>query len=264
MPTQNQIKSLSVKIKRYRNRYLKKQWDDLDESATRIMVNSLLTEVLGFTELEDVKTEFRIRGEYADYVIQLARKKHFIVEVKSIQLDLSEKHLRQSVNYAANEGIDWILLTNGKQIELYRVLFEKPISSRKIFDLNISDKNDIKVIPEFLVYLTKKSILKNELNNFWKRFEALEPTQLSKNLYAIEVVKFLKKVLKRKTNLYFNDDDVLDSLYRIITTKIESVKPKTPLQVFHKNNLRQSKSLSTTLTNRPQATVKGSSEIENL
>ncbi len=256
MPTQNQIKNLSDKLKKYRNRYLRRQWDDLDESATRIMVNSLLTDVLGFTELEDVKTEFRIRGEYADYVIQLARKKHFIVEVKSIQLDLSEKHLRQSVNYAANEGIDWILLTNGKQIELYRVLFEKPISSRKIFDLDISSNDDLKLIPEFLVYLTKKSILKNELDDFWKRFEALEPTQLSKNLYAIEVVKFLKKLLKKKTGLYFNDDDVLDSLYRIITTKIESVKPKTPLQVLHKKNLGQNTSSNAVSTARPQAETK--------
>jgi hypothetical protein len=172
-------------------------------------------------------------------VIQLARKKHFIVEVKSIQLDLSEKHLRQSMNYAANEGIDWILLTNGKQLELYRVLFGKPISSRKIFDLDISSNDDLKVIPEFLVYLTKKSILKKELDNFWKRFEALEPTQLSKNLYAVEVVRFLRRVLKKKTSLYFNDDDILDSLYRIITTKIESTKPKIPLQIFHKKNLDQ-------------------------
>lgn len=242
MPTQSQIQNLSTNIRKYRNRYLKKQWDDLDESATRLMVNSLLTDVLGFTELEDIKTEYRIRGEYADYVIQIARKKHFIVEVKSIQLDLTEKHLRQSVNYAANEGIDWIILTNGKQIELYRVLFGKPISSRKVFDFDISRTEDVKVMPEFLIYLTKKSILKNELDDFWKRFEALEPTQLSKNLYSIEVVKFLKKVLKKKTNLYFSEQDVLDSLYRIITTKIESDKPKIPTHILQKKEKSQNTS----------------------
>lgn len=256
MPTQSQIKNLSDKIKKYRNRYLKKHWDDLDESATRIMVNSLLTDVLGFTELVDIKTEFRIRGEYADYVIQLARKRHFIVEVKSIQLDLTDKHLRQSVNYAANEGIDWIILTNGKHISLFRVLFEKPISARKIFDFDLSNKEDVKVMPEFLVYLTKKSTLKNELDDFWKRFEALEPTQLSKNLYAIEVVKFLKKVLKKKTDLYFSEDDVLDSLYRIITTKIESVKPKTPLDVLHKRTHGQNTSSNTASTAQPQVVQK--------
>lgn len=232
MPTQNQIKNLSVKLKEYRKRYMKKAYADLDESATRLMVNSMLTDVFGYTELDEIKTEYRIRGEYADYVIQLARKKHFVVEVKSIQLDLTEKHLRQSVNYAANEGIDWIILTNGKQIELYKVLFEKPINSRKIFDFDISNKDDFKKMSEFLVYLTKKSVEKNELTDFWKRFEALEAVQLSKNLYDVQVVKFLKKVLKKKTDLSFSEDDILDSIHKIITTKIESNKPKTPTSIL--------------------------------
>src|SRR3989338_7603564 len=160
MATELQVKALEQNLKAYRKRYLKKQYEELDESATRLMVNSFLTDVLGYKELDEIKTEYRIRGEYADYVIQLARKKHFVVEVKSIQLDLNDKHLRQSVNYAANEGIDWIILTNGKQIELYKVLFEKPINSRKIFDFDISNKDDFKKMSEFLVYLTKKSVKK--------------------------------------------------------------------------------------------------------
>ena len=125
MPTQTQIQKVYENLKAYRKQYLKKRYSDLGESATRLMVNSLLTDVFGYIELEEIKTEYRIRGAYADYVIQLARKKHFIVEVKAMQLDLDEKHLRQSVNYAANEGVDWVVLTNGKQIELHRVIFSK-------------------------------------------------------------------------------------------------------------------------------------------
>jgi hypothetical protein len=234
MPTEYQIKQFHTNLKIYKRRYIKKKYSDLDESATRLMVNSFLTEVLGYTELEEIKTEYRIRGEYADYVIQLARKKHFIIEVKAMQLDLSEKHLRQSINYAANEGIDWIILTNGKQIELYRVLFGKPISSKKIFGFDLSDQKEFIKSVDFLIYLTKKSVLKSELEDFWKRFQTLEPTILCKNLYGIEVVRFLRRVLKKKTGLYFNDIDILDSIHQIITTKIESVKPKNPLNIIKK------------------------------
>ena len=234
MPTQNQIDQLYKRLKEFKRKYLKKAYSDLDESATRLMVNSLLTEVLGYTELEDIKTEYRIRGEYADYVIQLARKKHFIVEVKAIQLDLNERHLRQSVNYAANEGIDWVLLTNGKQIELYRVLFKKPIESKRVFSFDLNDAKDLKDSPDFLIHLTKKSVLKNELEAFWKRFEALEPNMLCKNLYATEVVHFLRRVLRKKAGLYFSEDDILSSIHEIITTKIDSSKPKTPLTLFRK------------------------------
>ena len=45
-------------------------------------------------------------------------------EVKALSLNLSSNHLRQSINYGANEGIDFVLLTNGRVFELYKVLFE--------------------------------------------------------------------------------------------------------------------------------------------
>ncbi len=112
MATENQLQALRTGLKDYKRKYLRKEFSALDESATRIMVNNFLTELLGYRELVEIKTEYRIRSEYADYVIQLKRKKHFVVEVKSIDLDISEKHLRQSLSYAANEGIDWILLLN--------------------------------------------------------------------------------------------------------------------------------------------------------
>lgn len=234
MATQTQIKAFAKKVKLYAKQYLKKQYSDLDESATRLMINSLLTSVLGYTELEEIKTEYRIRGEYADYVIQTNRKKQFVVEVKAIQLDLSEKHLRQSTAYAANEGIEWIILTNGKTIELYKVLFEKPINTKKIFAFNLMDQKELQSSVEFLYYLSKKSVLKNELDDFYNRFEALEPKTLASNLYATEVIRFLKKVLKKKTGLTFTEEDILHSVHDVIVSKIESTCPRAPVSLFKK------------------------------
>lgn len=232
MATKIQKDSLYRNLIKYSKKYLNKRYSELDESATRIMVNNFLTEILGYTELEEIKTEYRVRGEYADYVIQVGRKKHFIIEVKAIQLDLSDHHLRQAVNYAANEGIDWVLLINGKNYSLYRVIFSKPIESKKVFSFNLSDAKDLKNSVDYLIYLTKKSILKDELNDFWKRFQALEPNRLCKNLYSIEVVRFLKKTLKKTADLSFSDDDILDSINTIIKAKIESERPKTPIDVL--------------------------------
>lgn len=234
MATKNKIKEFEKRLKTYSKQYLRKQFRELDESATRLMVNNLLTTVLGYKELEEIKTEYRIRGEYADYIIQLNRKKQFVVEVKAIQLDLSEKHLRQSTAYAANEGIDWIILTNGKIIELYRVIFSKPINTKKIFAFDLTDQKQLNDSVQFLYYLTKKSIQKDELDDFYERFEALEPISLSNNLYAVEVIRFLKKVLKHKTRLNFSEEDILNSVHEIIVTKIESICPKNPISVLKK------------------------------
>lgn len=226
MATHNQLQQLKGQLKDYKRKYLRKEFSTVDESATRIMVNNFLTEILGYKELEEIKTEYRIRSAYADYVIQLQRKKHFIVEVKSIELDLSEKHLRQSLGYAANEGVDWILLLNGREIQLYRVNFGKPVTTTLIYKLNLMDNDDLKKAPEIVWYLTKKAVEKGELEKFWKRTTALNPENLSKLLYSEEIVKRLRNDLKAQTGIYFQVEDVALSLYKIIVEPLQFPRPK--------------------------------------
>lgn len=226
MATEKQLNDLKLKLNSYKRKYLKKEYSKLDESATRIMINSFLTEILGYKELEEIKTEYRIRGEYADYIIQLKRKKHFVVEVKSIEIDINDKHLRQSLSYAANEGIDWILLLNGREIQLYRVNFGKPVTTTLIYKLDLNNPADMKKSPELLWNLTKTAVERGELENFWKRTNALNPVSLAKLLYSEEIVKRLRNDLKDQTGIYFQIDDVAASLHQIISDEIEFPKPK--------------------------------------
>lgn len=226
MATEKQLRDLKEKLKTYKRKYLRKEFSNLDESATRLMTNSLLTEVFGYKELEEIKTEYRIRSEYADYVIQLKRKKHFVVEVKSIDIDINEKHLRQSLSYAANEGIDWILLLNGRQIELYRVNFAKPVTTTLIYKLDLLNVDEFKKAPEQLWYLTKKSVERGELEEFWKRTNALQVEYLAKLVYSEEIVKRLRNDLKSTTGIYFQLEDVAESLNKLITTTVDFPRPK--------------------------------------
>lgn len=226
MATENQLRTLREQLKAYRRKYLRKEFTTLGEADTRIMTNRFLTEILGYRELEEIKTEYRIKSEYADYVIQLRRKKHFVVEVKSIELDLSEKHLRQSLSYAANEGIDWILLLNGREVQLYRVNFGKPISTTLIFKIDLTNNHDLEKAPELLWNLTKKAVEKGELETFWKRTNALEPANLAKLVYSEEIVRRLRNDLKEQTGIYFQMEDVAASLAQIISEKVDFPKPR--------------------------------------
>ncbi len=227
MISDTQKSKLVSRLKAYRRRYLlQKKYLELDESGTRIMVNNLLIEVLGYRELEEVKTEYAIKGTYADYVVQVGRKKHFIVEVKAIQIDLSEKHLRQAVNYAANEGIDWVLLTNGRSYELYRVIFAKPIAYRKVCSFDLVDVDQMKQSVDCFAYLTRKAALTDHLEGYWKRFQALAPTNLARHLYSMDVVRFLRKKLKNEAKLLFPEEDIYNSLHEVIVNKIDIQKPK--------------------------------------
>lgn len=228
MATEHQVQQLEKRLREYRKKYLtKKQNLELDESATRLMVNYFLTGVMGYVELDDIKTEYNIRGEYADYVIQLARKKHFVIEVKSIQIDLNERHLRQSTSYAANEGIDWILLFNGRQVQLYRVIFAKPISVHKVFDFDLSNLSTIKQASEHLIYLTKAAVARGEMETYWKRFDALTPASLIKTIYTADVIKAIRLKTKKSSGINFEQQDILDAVHSLITNQCEAVKPKT-------------------------------------
>lgn len=226
MATENQLNNFRNKLKEYKKRYLRKEFTKLDESATRIMTNYFLTDILGYKELEEIKTEYRVRSEYADYVVQVKRKKHFVVEVKSIDIDLSEKHLRQSLSYAANEGIDWILLLNGRQIELYRVNFGKPVTTTLIYKIDLMNNEQLKSAPEKLWFLTKKAVERGELEEFWKRTNALQPENLAKLLYSEDIAKKLRAELKSSTGIYFPLEDVVSSLYKVITSKVDILRPR--------------------------------------
>lgn len=226
MATDKQLQTLKEQLKNYKKKYLRKEFNKLNEADTRLLTNSMLTEILGYKELEEIKTEYRIKSEYADYVIQLKRKKHFVVEVKSIELDLNEKHLRQSLAYAANEGIDWIVLMNGREIQLYRVNFGKPISTTLIFKVDLMNNDDLKKAPELLWNLTKKAVEHGDLETFWKRTSALNPENLAKILYSEEIVRRLRNDLKEVTGIYFQMEDVAASLCQVIAEEVQFPKPR--------------------------------------
>lgn len=160
MLTTSKKQKLLADLKTYRKTFLDGKIIELDESGTRIMINSFLTDVLGYKQLEEIKTEYMIKGTYADYVIQINKARHFLVEVKALSFELSEKHLRQTINYGANEGIEYALLTNGKSFEFYKIIFAKPISSHLIFSVELSDSTTQKEDIEYLQHLHRDNVIK--------------------------------------------------------------------------------------------------------
>jgi hypothetical protein len=221
MLTPSRKAKLLLNIKSYRKKYLEKNLTELDESGTRIMINNFLSDVLGYEPLEEIKTEYMIKGTYADYVVQTGGVRHFLVEVKALSFELSEKHLRQTINYGANEGIEWALLTNGKNFEFYRILFNKPIESRKIFSIDLSDGLNIKKDIEVLQFLHKDAIAKKSLKVLWNKYEALNPLNVASVLLSKDVVNLIKRLIKNRYNERCQDEEVLIALHRIILDKID-------------------------------------------
>lgn len=207
MLTQAKQEKLLASLKSYVKRYFSNNLTDLDESGTRILINSFLTDVLGFLPIEEIKTEYMIRGTYADYMIQIGGTRHFLVEVKALSLNLSEKHLRQTINYGANEGLEWALLTNGKSFELYKIIFNKPIEAIKVFSIDLSD-GQLKTHAENLQYLHKDSVKNKGLESLWNKTVALDPKNVAGMLYSPQVIGYIKKSLKDKYGAKFEEENL--------------------------------------------------------
>lgn len=229
MISASKAEKMLIALKDYKKRYLSKNIGDLDESGTRIMINTFLCSILGYQELEEIKTEYMIKGTYADYIVQTGGKRHFLVEVKALSIDLSDKHLRQAVNYGANEGIDWAVLTNGKQFQLYRIIFEKPISEKLVFEIDFeADDFDIKDALEQLSYLHREAVAKNGMADLWSRYSALEPINIAGLLFSPQVVSFLKKELKGKYDTKFEEDEIIEALHEVVCMEIPADRIKIP------------------------------------
>jgi hypothetical protein len=270
MLTSAKLRNLTDALKAYHKQYLQKENLELDESGTRLMINSFLTDVLGYAPIEEVKTEYMIRGTYADYVLQLKGVRHFLVEVKAYGLDLSEKHLRQAINYGANEGIEWALLTNGRRFDFYKVIFEKPISERLVFSIDLSDASKLKANAETIQYMHKISVADKGLDLLWAKCVALDPKTVAGLLHNKPVLNFLKKALKKRYKHSFSDDEIINSLNRIVCEPIqlEDIKQITLRKRKKGNGAEESSpnsesAVSSTATNENIAATAEGSAISN-
>lgn len=218
---------LHAAIKNYRKQFLNTGLTELDESGTRLMINSFLSDVLGYKQLEEIKTEYMIKGTYADYVIQVNKTRHFLIEVKALSFELSEKHLRQTINYGANEGIEYVLLTNGKHFEFYKIIFDKSISSRLVFTVDLTDVNELKDATNYLQHLHKDSVVKNSFKPLWNECEATDPYNIAGIICSDPVVKAIKKLIKNKYNEKCEDEIILNAVYKIVADKMDPALIKT-------------------------------------
>lgn len=236
-------------LKDYKKRYLVKAIADLDESGTRIMINNFLSSILGYQELEEIKTEYMIKGTYADYIVQIGGKQHFLVEVKAYSIDLSDKHLRQAINYGANEGIEWAILTNGRQFQLYKIVFEKPISEKLVFEIDFTAEDfNAKEALEQLIYLHRDAVVKKSLADLWSRYSALNPHNIAGLLFAPQVIAFLKKELKNKYDSKFEEDEIIQSLTDVVCEEIPADKLKIPKFKSKKKAIKKSEPIQPTVT----------------
>jgi hypothetical protein len=121
-----------------------------------------------------------------------------LIEVKAIGLELKDAHVKQAVDYAANQGIEWVALTSGDVWRVYRVFFTKPIGTELVLDINLlalNPKNADHL--ESLYLLTRESMIKSGLYAYHDQMQATSKFYLGAVLLSDSVLETMRRELRR-------------------------------------------------------------------
>ena len=105
-------------LKRYQPILAAAKARDVGETDTVTIIKDMLADVFGYDKYSELTSEYAIRGTFCDLAVKLDGKLSTLIEVKAIGIDLKEQHVKQAVDYAANQGVDWVLLTRAIKIKL--------------------------------------------------------------------------------------------------------------------------------------------------
>lgn len=221
MPTQAQEKAVENALSAYRNKWLKKKENfALKEEDTKFMITDFLKNVLGYIELEDFSTETftNTRDGFLDYEIRIKKKPRFILEAKAIKKPLCDNHLSQARHYSADQGrsIKWIILMNGQCIQLHRVIIGSSVKTQMLYDFDLADKDAPKKAASSIVYLTKKSATKNELDDYWKKFDALNADRTKRALLSSKTIAAMKSEIRKASGILFDDTSIKQAIEEVI------------------------------------------------
>jgi len=128
-------------LKRFQPVLLAAKSRDVGESDTVTIVVDILAEIFGYDKYSEITSEYVIRGTYCDLATKIEGALQSLIEVKAIGLELKEAHVKQVVDYAANQGVDWVVLTNGSYWRFYKVTFTKPIAHELVVDIDFCSLN---------------------------------------------------------------------------------------------------------------------------
>ncbi|MCK4414422.1 MAG: type I restriction enzyme HsdR N-terminal domain-containing protein [Candidatus Eisenbacteria sp.] len=187
---------------------------DVNESDTVTIVTDMLSTVFGYDKYSEITSEQAIRGTFCDLAAVVDGETKFLIEVKAIGLTLKENHLRQAVGYGANQGIQWVVLTNGIDWEIYRLRFEKPIDydlvcSMDFLTLNSRKKDD----HAKLFLLCKEGLAKAAIEEFAARTQILNRFVLAALIQSDIIANVLRREIRRLSpDVKVSADEIKDLL----------------------------------------------------
>ncbi|MCL1892221.1 MAG: type I restriction enzyme HsdR N-terminal domain-containing protein [Alphaproteobacteria bacterium] len=195
----------------------------VDESNTVRCITQILEIIFGYDPYGDITSEFAIKKTfntaYCDLAIKgKSGKVRIMLEAKGITIDLNEKHLKQVVDYGADTGTKWIILTNLKTWKLYKLTDARPVDKELICEFNFMDlnsKNEKDL--ENLFIISKEGEEQDSLEEYYSQKQIKNKYMIGALLASEDVYYVIRRNIKR----LFDDVKVsMEEIENIIKNEI--------------------------------------------
>lgn len=171
---------------------------DVSEADTVTVVKDILADIFGYDKYAELTSEHQIRGTFCDLAVKVDGKVRLLIEVKSAALDLTENHLRQTLNYGANLGVEWLVLTNGSEWQLHKVVFGQPVGREEVAKINLHTLSAQKADDlQLLFLLAREGMVSDAMNSFHQRSQLLNKYMIAQMLLGESVVTLARRELRR-------------------------------------------------------------------
>lgn len=219
------VERLVVGIKRYQPILAAAKARDVGEADTVTIIKDMLSDIFGYDKYTELTSEFSIRGTYCDLATKIDGRVQTLIEVKAIGLDLKESHVKQAIDYAANQGVEWVLLTNGVCWRVYRLVFAKPIDQELVVDIDFLSLNSRSERDVELLYLwCKEGWQRSVLGEFHTQRQALSRFSIGAMLQSDPVIDVLRRELRRLSPDVRIDTDQIKSVLTAEVIKREVIE----------------------------------------
>jgi predicted type IV restriction endonuclease len=188
----------------------------MNESDTSMRISKFCEEVLGYDVFNDISREHAVKERNVDYAVKVDGKVKFFIEVKQAGVALKEKHVEQASNYAANDGVSWVLLSNGKNWNMYHLTFGEGIQIDLAWSVDILE-DDIKDACAKLSMLHKKNIAKGELDEYFDKLKILSPKSIVQAIFHENTLRLIRMHLKKTSGIKIDEQELAEHIKNMIS-----------------------------------------------
>ncbi|MBK6565089.1 MAG: type I restriction enzyme HsdR N-terminal domain-containing protein [Saprospiraceae bacterium] len=219
------VKDRFVKnLKKYQAILKKKTEIDINESDTVTIVVEILENIFGYDKFNDISSEYKTSNQYCDLAIKIDDNLKFLIEVKSMKINLKSNHIDQLCNYGLIKGkkVKWLILTNGLRWKIISITYSKILAHEEILEFDFLELNTKKEKDLDKLYrLSKESLKKNALDDFHNHNQTLNQYVIGQLLLKQPVLDILRKTIKKMNPEIKCDNEMILAMLQIDLIKSE-------------------------------------------